>query len=216
MIHYSTRALIGIYIFCGILFVGNGCTYGAVVCFIAAAITACWYGCVQKLIEFAGANLSVACDGASQFPTLFIVAFAALAMNIVWVVFWGFAMIGVAKPSEIAVVDMSGVTYESSLCYDYAKDALMRDNEYCTSEAGCCDCASSDGSNLVEKDGACINQTMTQITYCGMLISFYWGSSVISNVMHCVTAGAIASWWFKSDVGSTPVFDSFYRAMTTR
>merc|ERR1711977_528938 len=38
---------------------------------------------------------------------------------------------------------------------------------------------------------------------------------VIQNVVHCITCGAVASWWFQVNPGPHVVAGSFKRAMTT-
>lgn len=145
-----------------------------------------------------------------------MVAFGALLMNMVWNIVWFLALVGVIQPSKSAVVTIDSATYDYELCTSVAYGAGFGSEYVCADEQnGCCGCEDNEGGNEAFKDGACVSATMTQLTYFGMLVSFYWGSTVISNVMHCVTAGAVATWWFKTDLGSTPVFDSFYRAMTT-
>lgn len=214
LIHTSTRCMIGIYFIFAILFFSSGYMGGAILCLICGGITCCWYSCVQRHIPFAGQNLAVSCDAASQFPTLFMVAFGALLMNMVWNIIWFLAIVGVVEPSKSAVVTMPGGTYDSQLCTSVPAYSTEFGDNVCNDEQnGCCYCALDSTTDF--REGACYSSTMTQLTYFGMLVSFYWGSTVISNVMHCVTAGAVATWWFKSDFGSTPVFDSFYRAMTT-
>ena len=32
--------------------------------------------------------------------------------------------------------------------------------------------------------------------YFALFLSLYWTSAVLSNIVHCTTAGAVTSWWF--------------------
>ncbi|GMI19016.1 hypothetical protein TeGR_g11516 [Tetraparma gracilis] len=185
LIHVSTKFMIGLYVVLTLINFSVGSVLGGVFCFVFAAILCCWYYAVYSRIEFAGANLAVACEALQQFPTLFVAAFAALLLNFGWIVLWCLAMLGTIKPSTVSGVETDIGTFDSRLCISTAYDG-----EY------------EDGS---------VNPNPT---YFAMLISFYWGSTVISNVMHCTTAGAVATWWFSKDLGMTPVADSFFRACT--
>ena len=131
-------------------------------------------------------------------------------------------MIGVLKPSQAVAVTTSSGSFDSRMCVDVPFETPFDETDSCTDQHGCCYCdeasmnPGADSPATGARDGACNDQALINgMTYFGMLISFYWGSSVVANVMHCVVAGAVATWWFKQDIGSTPVFDSFYRAMTT-
>ncbi|GMI45134.1 hypothetical protein TrCOL_g588 [Triparma columacea] len=218
LIHVGTKFQIGLFFFFGLIFMMSGSTIGGILCFICMAITMCWYRAVQSRIPFAGANLSVACSSIKNFPTIFFVNFACLIASFVWMMVWSLAMIGIVKPSQSVGVETDSGVFDSRMCTDFPYDGTTAE---CTQETtGCCYC---DASSLSDTDTAtgwkqdsCVpTETMDQLTYFGMLISFYWGSTVVSNVMHCVVAGTVATWWFKHDAGSSPVFDSFYRAMTT-
>ena len=196
---------------------------------VIAAITICYYRAIQDRIAFAGANLSVACSVVEKYPTLVLASFFALLMNFVWLFVWALAMMGVAAPStETAVVVDSG-SFDSSFCSDwengqtmFSGDTAKSDSVQCPSfegderyAPGCCYCDDNNGHLGYDLKASCdYGYGMKGLTYFGMLVSFYWGGTVIMNVMHCVTAGTVASWWFKSNPGASPVFDSFSRAMT--
>ena len=144
---------------------------------------------VYNRIAFAGANLGVTCECLKNYPTLFVAAFAALVFNFVWVTLWCMAMIGVVKPSEVAIVDTNIGSFDSSLCFSY-DDYYMEDgsetpNPVCESKLGCCSCDDSAGNSFAMTDGTCPSVGMGGGTYFLMLISLYWGSTVIANVMHC-------------------------------
>mmetsp|Transcript_481 Transcript_481/g.783 ORF Transcript_481/g.783 Transcript_481/m.783 type:complete len:546 (+) Transcript_481:129-1766(+) len=46
----------------------------------------------------------------------------------------------------------------------------------------------------------------------GMLLSFYWTTQVLQNILHTTTAGAIGAWWFEGK--STDIMGSLYRSCT--
>ena len=45
----------------------------------------------------------------------------------------------------------------------------------------------------------CITPKMYTSTYFLMLLSLFWVSTVLTNIVHCTTAGAIASWFMVTD-----------------
>lgn len=45
--------------------------------------------------------------------------------------------------------------------------------------------------------------------YLALLVSLYWTSTVLANIVHCTTAGAVASWWYHG----TPVTSARSRAI---
>lgn len=47
-----------------------------------------------------------------------------------------------------------------------------------------------------------------------LLMSFYWTSQVIKNVVHVTSAGAFAGWYFVAQAG-TPTWDALKRSLTT-
>ncbi len=226
LIHTGTKAMIGLLIIMGIIFMGSGGVVVGVICFIIAAIEACWYRWVYNRIAFAGANLAVACNVIKAYPQVVFCAFFALLMNVVWVILWALAMVGILAPSSMAVVDTSQGTFDSSLCTDVALGFTSSDGAVCSNSdssgeeevAGtCCYCESSDGETTwMDVNASCpyTGSTISGGLYFVMLVSLYWGSTVISNVMHCVTAGTVAEWWFKATPAESPVWDSFGRAMT--
>lgn len=81
----------------------------------------------------------------------------------------------------------------------------------------CCYCTDSDLTDIGVAAGECAASLggAEGLIYFGMLVSFYWGSTVIQNVVHCITCGAVASWWFQANPGPHVVSGSFKRAMTT-
>lgn len=46
-----------------------------------------------------------------------------------------------------------------------------------------------------------------------LLVSYYWGASVIANVVHYVSSAVVGSWWFVS-APESPVFNALKRALT--
>ena len=193
-----------------------GSAVAAFICLIILALNCCWYFMVYSRIPFAGANLGVASSALKQYPTLFAAAFSALVLNMVWVAAWSLAMLGVVKPRDVAVIETAVGSFEAALCSETfaANSAGSNDDTYTCH----CDANDGDSSHTSTFSGHCpsaFHQPINGLAYSGMLISLYWGSTVVQNVMHCTTAGTVATWWFPRTAGGpSPVFDAFFRACT--
>ena len=219
LISFVARAMIAMFCLCAVVNFASGNAFGGVIFLLLAAFQACWYRAVQSRIPFAGANLSLASRAVSRFPALFAVTGGALLLSFLWMLVWCVALIGVAAPKSNAdnVIETPAGTFQPGLCTDVAFD-----DDICKAASNCCSCASSDGATtMLLQGGACdayyggSGSALNGGLYFLMLISLYWGGSVISNVVHCVVAGTVSAWWFQgNDVGRTPVFDSFSRAVS--
>lgn len=62
---------------------------------------------------------------------------------------------------------------------------------------GACQACVCDSTVISSK--ACFTEKVYTGWYFFMLLSLLWVSSVLSNVVHCTTAGAVASWWVTTD-----------------
>lgn len=80
-----------------------------------------------------------------------------------------------------------------------------------------CVCEDSYGKAKLIKTSGCFSSQFDLGIYIGMLLSVMWAVSVFTNVVHCTTSGAVASWWFNasSTPNSSVVKYSFFRAVTT-
>lgn len=228
LIHVTMKFTIGLMLVLALIFMATGVIFAAIIYLVFAAIFVCYYRAVQDRIPFAGANLSIACTVVKRFPQLVMAAFATLVLNFLWMALWAVAMLGVAAPGQERSIIVNSGSFDSSLCVDVANGNAFPWKEESdiscpiyegTGEKndqppGCCFCQSGDNTGYDLESSCSSGIGMDSLTYFGMLISFYWGGQVLQNIMHCTTAGTVASWWFTSDMGMSPVFDSFSRAMT--
>eukprot|EP01138_Halocafeteria_seosinensis_P012148 gb/GECG01012416.1/.p1 GENE.gb/GECG01012416.1/~~gb/GECG01012416.1/.p1 ORF type:complete len:416 (+),score=23.12 gb/GECG01012416.1/:1-1248(+) len=120
---------------------------------IPGAIMLCWYFFVRNRIPFAAATLEVSCMAVLRYKCSFGFAFASLGVELVWVILWALATIGV---------------------------------------------------------GEAVNSFAITII---LLISFYWTSTVIKNVVHTTVSGTVGTWWTQRDPDD-PTWNAFKRAST--
>jgi len=75
--------------------------------------------------------------------------------------------------------------------------------------------AASSALNSLENSDA--SNGVRGVVYFFFLVSFYWTSQVIANVVHTTTAGTVASWYFlyPDNMPQNPTMESFKRASWT-
>jgi hypothetical protein len=167
-----------------------------------------YYRLVRSRIAFAGCNLKVACTAVSALPSTGVAAFTLMAAQAVWGFLWGLAVLGVATNySDAFVVSPDGTKYAVGSCVTYVDEPVQEGGSFAYS----CEC----GGTMVFTDQPCQSYSVNALVYTLLVFSLLWGGSVMSNLSHCTTAGAVGTWWFRRDPGETPVRDSFRRAVTT-
>ena len=72
-------------------------------------------------------------------------------------------------------------------------------------------------TNGCQADGNCESDVNAGIVFL-FLLAYYWTTQVISNVVHCSTAGTVGAWWFSpaqaNGCCSRAVRDSYVRSLT--
>lgn len=186
-----------------------------------AGLTYLYYHAIGPRIEFAGKNLKVACTAISHMPSTITAAVGLLAIQALWCMTWSLALLGVATSfPETSITSLDGTTtYDLDSCVTYITDAPNASfSAACAlapEQSTCMKC--SCGGVEVYPDMPCETHTVSAGVYIVMLFSLLWGCSVISNIAHATTSGAIASWWFTtpdsiSGTSYSPVMASFRRA----
>lgn len=159
---------------------------------IPAVLTLVYMRCIRRRIAFAAAHLQAACDALASPSGAGITgaAVSVLLIQTAWNGLWSLAAVGVN-----AQLSGSNSTATSSVSTG-SESGLVGDSYASTGSSG-----DSAGTLAVFL----------------MLISFYWGSQVFSNVMHFVTATAVGHWWFGPTFtdGHSAVWTGFRRAFTT-
>ena len=69
------------------------------------ALTLCWWRLVRDRVPFAAAVLTTACTALTDYWEIFVVAFAALAVSLAFVVFWIYAAVGAISATMVGDCD---------------------------------------------------------------------------------------------------------------
>lgn len=166
----------------------------AVIAAILGFISLCYAYLVRKRIPFATANLQVAAEAVKKHSTMYCVAFSVIIMQVVWIFMWSLAFVGVQEHLSEKNENASGL-----------------DNDLT------CELNSQCRSNFCNSSNRCASEPIQNTSYAAyffMLISFYWGLTVVKNISHVTVAGTVASWWFHVESkGSTG--SALKRSLTT-
>ena len=143
---------------------------------IPAVLCLVYMRCVKDRIAFAAAHLQTACDALSApgGAPIFTAAVGMLLVQSAWNCVWGLAALGVnaklaANTTSAGSLSLGGVgaAYPGRLL----SPAL---------------------SATAAPTSADSSATIAMFL---MLISFFWGAQVFSNVVHFVTATVVGEWW---------------------
>ena len=166
MIWVALMADIVVSVLIALLALANGSLVGAVILFAFAGLKALWVYWVRSRIAFAALILSHAVHCIQQWPATLAVAFLSIIVQVLWAVGWAFCTVGV----YYAATRVSGA-------------------EQCTTSE------SADGQH----EQQCTMQRDDTVSYVVVfltLVSFYWTSQVVKNVLHVTVAGVAATWYF--------------------
>jgi hypothetical protein len=160
-----------------------------VVMLIPALLVLWFIYAARRRIPFAAAHLQAACDATSAHPALFGVAVLMLLVQAVWNITWAAAALGVEHTLNVNTTSTS--TTPSTM-----------------------------GGGLTQLDGGLqdtstssnVSSTGSIAMFC-MLVSFYWGASVFTNIVHFTAASVVGSWWYIQKPVS-PVWNALKRAWT--
>lgn len=156
---------------------------------------------IQPRMDFAAANLSVACVSILRMPSIFVYSLVTLFAQALFIVIWCVAAVGYATNNYKVSLFSHGVEYNTDQCttYMYTANAITIP-EYdgiLSCSSGNCKVCICDGSLIGYS--ACVAPKLYGWAYCFLLLSLFWTSAVISNIMHCTTASAVSFWWRTPD-----------------
>eukprot|EP01034_Spumella_vulgaris_P041425 gene41425-51296_t len=153
---------------------------------------------MRPRIDFAAANLRVACESVSHMPSTIMYALFVLIAQITFIVIWVIAASGYATNNYSVTQTFNGALYHLDECttYRYSSSFETAGQTFtCTSSGTCQTCICND--------------------------TLFWTSAVCSNIVHCTTASSVAAWWVTSDdvtsvdQGASLTRESFQRSCTT-
>ncbi|CAK4079736.1 unnamed protein product [Aphanomyces euteiches] len=165
-----------------------------------ALLSLCYIRMVRSRIPFAAANLYVAAAAVKDHWSIFPLAFLMVAFQVIWIFIWCVAFIGVVVLAASSVPNPAG--YPSGFSCSYNSDC--QSNE----------CALLNPSMAYKACQGSRSGNGQIVAYVLMLLSLYWGVTVIKNVLHTTVAGVVATWWTAGDARGV-IRGSFRRAMTT-
>lgn len=188
---------------------------------IFAVFVAVYYNMIRPRLEFAAANLKIASLAIMATPTVFLYTFLVLAIHLMFCLVWFVAAFGVATNLADPHVKGSGDNvYSADVCttYEYSTTVNIAGMQQTCPTGTCKICICDDGTNpseIISYGHNCFNTHLQYGRLFAMLLSFFWTSSVMSNIVHCTSAGATASWWFSQTTNKAWVGAAFLRAWTT-
>jgi hypothetical protein len=176
---------------------------------------------MRPRIDFAAANLRVACESVSHMPSTIMYALFILVAQITFVLLWVVAASGYATNNYSVTQTFNGALYRLDECttYRYSTSFDAAGQTFtCTSGGSCQTCICND---TWVSSRACFTSKIYIPTFVGLLVSLFWTSAVCSNIVHCTTASSVAAWWVtpddvtSADSGAALTKESFLRSCTT-
>jgi len=191
----------------GLVMFAVGVVVAGIIFLLFAAINFCWYNCVKNRIPFAAANLLVATTSVKRnicsVTVAYFTQFLMVAWTALWVLCFAAAYAGAADSSSSCTAASTSFGTEYSCKQSCTASDMSCAISSSSADQYICQCNSSGG-------GA----SMNQLVYFFLLVSLYWGSTTIKNILHVTVAGATAAWYYAVQ-GSSAVTGAFGRAMTT-
>ncbi|KAF0686139.1 Aste57867_22104 [Aphanomyces stellatus] len=198
VILWSLQWSIALNVLFAILCAASGLILMAILFVVFGLLAVCYFCRVRHRIPFAAANLQVATSAIKHHWSIFPVAFGLMGVQIVWVFIWAIALVGIVHKKAPPAADglgglgatcMTNSNCQSNLCGPATPSAA----------AMTCQLHTAPGD---------------AVAYFFMLVSFYWGVTVVKNVLHVTVAGTVASWWAAGNASDVTA-GAFRRATTT-
>ena len=172
--------------------VSSGASSPAAVFLLLTAIEVCWYLSIRDRIPFMAAHLACACEAVQTYPTMVWYSVGMIVPQLLWVISWCLCVIAVHGRAS------------TKSCSDYGMIKDPSDSTRC--------CESAANQTITQED--CGPKEASDAVYVALMLSLYWGSQVVANVVHTTCCGATGAWWFQS-YDPNAVHASFRRAMST-
>jgi len=162
---FSLYASVVIFILLAIFVMSAGGIAGGVVLLLCALLNAVWAYYVRARIPFSATILELCVEVIQRFPATVYTAFAAIAVQIVWLIIWIICTASVLRYMNQTQQSDGAVGFASFL----------------------------------------------------LLLSFYWTSQTIKNLVHVTVSGTLSSWYFSAAdaTAANPTMGALKRACTT-
>lgn len=209
-------SLIMVPIFCGlVLFFLGYFVFGSALLLLSICllVMSLWF---RPRMDFAAVNLRVACSAVLQMPTLFGYALMAVGGQVLFSILWGIAAVGYATSSNEVTIHAHGLVFNVEECTTYIYSDQLSIPDYGTltcSDSSSCRACVCDGNYIWSH--SCASPKLYGWAYFWLLLSLFWTSAVIANIVHCTVSAAVAKWWRVGYPSPTIVQEGFERAITT-
>lgn len=170
---------------------------------------------IRPRMDFAAINLKVACGAVLHMPTIFGYALLAVGVQVLFSILWGMAAVGYATSNNQTTIHSHGLVYDLDQCttYVYGNTLDIPTFGTLTCAGNSCRACVCDGTFV--SNHSCVTPKLYGWTYSWLLLSLFWTSAVISNVVHCTTSSAVAKWWTVGYPTALMVQEGFDAATTT-
>jgi hypothetical protein len=171
---------------------------------------------IKPRMDFAAVNLKVACTAVLQMPSIFAYAMLAVCAQVVFSVVWGMAVVGYASSNNEVTIHAHGLLFNIDECTTYVYGSSLQLDGYDDAllcAGGTCRACVCDG--YLVSNQSCVTPKLYGWAYFWLLLSLFWTSAVISNVVHCTASSAVSAWWVTPQPSAATVHEGFERATTT-
>lgn len=208
-------SIVGICAIGGVFVLGMGYPYLGFLLILVALLTLILSLVFQARIEFASMNLKVACEGIVAIPTTISYSLKMLFLQAIFVTIWCIATYGFATNAYKVSKSFGGHTYNLDECTSYKYSTAFEVDGLsltCASTTGspCYACLCGDDNELISTN-ACFKPRFYWTAMVFLVLSLFWATAVIANVVHCTTAAAISHWWRQGKCDDDTVAEGFRR-----
>jgi len=170
---------------------------------------------IRPRMDFAATNLKVACASVLQMPSIFGYALLAVGVQVLFCIVWGMAVVGYATSNNQTTIHSHGLIYDLGECTTYVYSNTFDIASYGTLTCAGDTCRACVCDGTFVSNHSCVTPKLYGWTYTWLLLSLFWTSAVISNVVHCTTSAAVAKWWVVGYPSALMVQEGFEAATTT-
>lgn len=195
-----------------------------VILMLMAVMAVVFFFSLRHKLDFAKANLRVACAALLASPTALYLAGAVLVILFVWSIFWVFMVYGFATNDGQTGMTYQGVTYEFNECTSYLVEyhALSTFNstadlpwpsqlEDCDDVLGCTSCFHA---VIFIRDGVCFSPASSTLRVVLSLLIFYYVSLVLAHAVHSACAQVTVRWWMHGRAANAHSLAAYKQAVS--
>ena len=149
-------------------------------------------------IDFAAANLRVACTATLSCPTILLSSSMIQLLQGLFTLVWAIAVYGVATNNDETIVQnlQKNLSFNMNQCITYKYSGQLSIDEnllQCADNVGVCQACVCGGKLLTDR--ACFNAKLYTYGYICMLFSLLWTCGVCASAVQCSTASIVSKWW---------------------